>query len=234
MDVLELTEHFTKRPVWAQIDLDAAAYNMQHIRQAVGPDTLITSVVKANAYGHGAVELAKVFISSGEFLWNSGIFVWRADSIRAEMERYLPEVTRLFRGWENAIGSPVEDMFIEKAYSDCIKISIDYGVMEKTAKAWLYPARFRWADVGTWESLYNIVNVKDKDGNVFNAKHVLSKDNSGSLVISENKDKLLAVSGLEDFIVIDTEDALLICPRSDKRVKDFTSGLAMPGYEQFK
>ena len=180
------------------------------------------------------VELAKVFISSGEFLWNSGIFVWRADSIRAEMERYLPEVTRLFRGWENAIGSPVEDMFIEKAYSDCIKISIDYGVMEKTAKAWLYPARFRWADVGTWESLYNIVNVKDKDGNVFNAKHVLSKDNSGSLVISENKDKLLAVSGLEDFIVIDTEDALLICPRSDKRVKDFTSGLAMPGYEQFK
>lgn len=180
------------------------------------------------------VELAKVFISSGEFLWNSGIFVWRADSIRAEMERYLPEVTRLFRGWENAIGSPVEDMFIEKAYSDCIKISIDYGVMEKTAKAWLYPARFRWADVGTWESLYNIVNVKDKDGNVFNAKHVLSKDNSGSMVISENKDKLLAVSGLEDFIVIDTEDALLICPRSDKRVKDFTSGLAMPGYEQFK
>ena len=65
MDVLELTEHFTKRPVWAQIDLDAAAYNMQHIRQAVGPDTLITSVVKANAYGHGAVELAKVFLENG-------------------------------------------------------------------------------------------------------------------------------------------------------------------------
>ena len=68
------------------------------------------------------VELAKVFISSGEFFWNSGIFVWRADSIRSEMERHLPEVTRLFAGWENAIGSPVEDMFIEKAYSDFIKI----------------------------------------------------------------------------------------------------------------
>lgn len=180
------------------------------------------------------VELAKVFIESGEFFWNSGIFVWSAESIRAEMERHLPEVTRLFAGWQNAIGSPVEDMFIEKAYSDCIKISIDYGVMEKTAKAWLYPAHFKWADVGTWESLYNIVRQKDGDGNVFNSENILSKDNVETLVISEDKDKLMAVSGLKDFIVIDTHDALLICPKSDKRVKDFISGLAMPGYEQYK
>ena len=180
------------------------------------------------------VELAKVFISSGEFFWNSGIFVWRADSIRSEMERCLPEVTRLFAGWENAIGSPVEDMFIEKAYSDCIKISIDYGVMEKTAKAWLYPARFRWADVGTWESLYNIVKKKDENGNVTNAHFILSKDSVESLVVSENKGKLMAISGLKDFVVIDTDDVLLICPKSDKHVKDIMSGLAMPGYEQFK
>ena len=180
------------------------------------------------------VELAKVFISSGEFFWNSGIFVWRADSIRSEMERHLPEVTRLFAGWENAIGSPVEDMFIEKAYSDCIKISIDYGVMEKTDKAWLYPARFRWSDVGTWESLYNIVTRKDDNGNVCNSHYVLSRDNVESLIVSENKNKLMAISGLKEFVVIDTDDVLLICPKSDKRVKDIMSGLAMPGYEKFK
>ena len=180
------------------------------------------------------VELAKVFIESGEFFWNSGIFVWSAESIRTEMEKHLPEVTRLFAGWENAIGSPVEDMFIEKVYSDCIKISIDYGVMEKTAKAWLYPAHFKWADVGTWESLYNNLASKDADGNIFNSVHILSKGNTGSLVISEDKHKLMAVSGLDDFIVIDTHDALLICPKSDKRVKEFISGLAMPGYEKFK
>ena len=180
------------------------------------------------------VELAKVFIESGEFFWNSGIFVWSAESIRTEMERYLPEVTRLFAGWENAIGSPVEDIFIEKVYSDCIKISVDYGVMEKTAKAWLYPAHFRWADVGTWESLYNIVSDKDDFGNVFNSRNILSKDNIESLIISEDTDKLMAVAGLKDFVVIDTRDALLICPKSDKRVKDFISGLAMPGYEKFK
>lgn len=180
------------------------------------------------------VELAKVFIDSGEFFWNSGIFVWSAESIRTEMERYLPEVTRLFAGWQNAIGSPVEDIFIEKVYSDCIKISIDYGVMEKTAKAWLYPAHFRWADVGTWESLYNIVHDKDDFGNVFNSRNILSKANIESLIISEDTDKLMAVTGLKDFVVIDTRDVLLICPKSDKRVKDFISGLAMPGYEKFK
>ena len=180
------------------------------------------------------VELAKVFIDSGEFFWNSGIFVWSAESIRMEMERYLPEVTRLFAGWQTAIGRPVEDIFIEKVYSDCIKISIDYGVMEKTAKAWLYPAHFRWADVGTWESLYNIVHDKDDFGNVFNSRNILSKDNIESLIISEDTDKLMAVTGLKDFVVIDTRDALLICPKSDKRVKDFISGLAMPGYEQYK
>lgn len=180
------------------------------------------------------VELAKVFISSGEFFWNSGIFVWKADTIKAEMERYIPEVTRLFAGWENALGSPVESRFVEKAYSDCIKISIDYGVMEKSTRTWMYPAHFKWADVGSWESLYNLVASKDKNGNVFNSENVLSSGTSGSLIISKDREKLMAVCGLEDFIVIDTDDALLICPRSDKKVKDFVSGLAMPGYEQFK
>lgn len=194
-----------------------------------------TGVVKVKTFTEKPdVDLAKVFIDSGEFLWNSGIFVWRADSIRTEMERYLPEVTRLFAGWENALGSQVEDMFIEKVYSDCIKISIDYGVMEKTAKAWLYPVHFKWADMGTWESLYNSIPRKDGYGNLFNSRNVLSKDNRNSLVISKDRNKLMAVSGLEDFVVIDTDDALLICPKSDKRVKDFISGLAMPGYENFK
>ena len=180
------------------------------------------------------VELARVFIDSGEFFWNSGIFVWRAETIKSEMEKHLPEVTRLFSGWENALGSPVEDMFIEKVYSDCIKISIDYGIMEKTAKAWMYPAHFRWADVGTWESLYNNMPKSDDAGNIFNSTNVLSRDNAESLVISSDRNKLMAVCGLKDFIVIDTEDALLICPKSDKGVKDFISGLAMPGYERFK
>ena len=89
-------------------------------------------------------ELAKVFIRTGEFFWNSGIFLWSARTIREEMEKYVPEVTELFAGWENGI---TDRSFLERAYSECPKVSLDYGVMERTDRAWLYPARFGWADI---------------------------------------------------------------------------------------
>lgn len=89
-------------------------------------------------------ELAEVFFRTGEFFWNSGIFLWKATVIREEMERYVPEVTELFRGWETGIG---DHTFVERAYGECPKISLDYGVMERTERAWLYPAKFGWADV---------------------------------------------------------------------------------------
>ena len=90
------------------------------------------------------VELAEVFVRTGEFFWNSGIFVWKAATIAAEMEKYIPEVTELFRGWQQEITDPA---FIERAYAECPKVSLDYGVMEHTDRAWLYPARFGWADI---------------------------------------------------------------------------------------
>ena len=90
------------------------------------------------------LELAEVFIRTGEFFWNSGIFLWKASVIREEMDRYLPDVTELFRGWETQIGDPV---FVDHAYSACPKVSLDYGIMERTDRAWLYPAKFGWADV---------------------------------------------------------------------------------------
>ena len=89
-------------------------------------------------------ELAEVFIRTGEFFWNSGIFLWKASVIREEMEKYVPEVTELFRGWEEHIQDP---LWLERAYGECPKISLDYGVMERTNRAWLYPARFGWADI---------------------------------------------------------------------------------------
>ena len=90
------------------------------------------------------LELAEVFVRTGEFFWNSGIFIWKAATIIAEMESYLPEVTELFRGWEEQIGNPA---WVERAYSECPKVSLDYGVMEHTSRSWLYPARFGWANI---------------------------------------------------------------------------------------
>ncbi len=89
-------------------------------------------------------ELADVFVRTGEFFWNSGIFIWKAATIVQEMEKYIPEVTEMFKGWETRIGDPV---FVERAYVECPKVSLDYGVMERTSRAWLYPARFGWADI---------------------------------------------------------------------------------------
>lgn len=179
-------------------------------------------------------ELAKVFMSTGEFLWNAGVFVWKAQTIRQEMEKHLPEVTGLFAGWEAAIGSKLESEFIARAYTDCLNISIDYGVMEKTDRAWIYPVRFGWADFGTWESLYNYMPVKDALGNTFTAGKTLSENTRGTMVISPEKKKLIAVKGLEDYMVIDTDDVLVICPKDDKKFKDFISGIAMPDFEKYR
>lgn len=178
--------------------------------------------------------LAKVFINSGEFYWNSGIFVWQAETIRVELEKYLPEITRLFAGWENAIGSHVEREFIESAYTDCLKISIDYGVMEKTERAWLYPAKFGWFDFSSWESLHAGYPAKDENDNAVNADCTLLENCEGNIFVTQKKGKLIAAKDLSDYVVIDTEDVLLVCPKDEKKFKDFISGIGMPGYEQYR
>ena len=179
-------------------------------------------------------DLAQVFISTGEFLWNAGIFLWKARTIREEMEKHLPEVTGLFKGWENAIGSKIENEFIARAYTDCINISIDYGVMEKTDRAWVYPVKFGWQDIGTWDSLYNFMPEKDRGGNTSNVEKSLIENTSGSLVIASDRKKLIAVKGLEDYMIIDTDDVLVICPKEDKKFKELISSIAMPGFEKYR
>ena len=185
-------------------------------------------------------KLAQVFIDSGEFLWNSGIFVSRARVLMDELERCCPELTNLWKGWENYLDTNMERLFLETVYSDCPKVSIDYAVMEKTDIAWLYPAKFGWADIGNWESLYENLASLDKNGNAvkIDGKSIL-KDNSNDIIYantSKNSDrqKLVVVRGLENFIVVDTDDVLMICPRDSKMLGDTISELAMPEYESYR
>ena len=179
-------------------------------------------------------ELAKIFLDSGEFLWNAGMFLWKAKTIRQELERHMPQVTGMFKGWEHALGTGVERDFVTKAFADCMNVSLAYGVMEKTDMAWIYPVAFDWQDVGTWESLYNYMTERDRNGNTFSAKKVLVEDTRDTLVISPEKKKLVAINGLEDYIVVDTDDVLLICPKDDKKFKDFISQIAMPEFEKYR
>lgn len=181
------------------------------------------------------VELASVFIASGEFLWNTGIFVWRASAIRDELELLAPEITRLWKGWKDALDSPAQDQFIQKVYADMPRISIDYAVMEKTAHARVYPADFDWADIGNWESLYDYLADKDENGNTVRIPgKALMDDNSNNIIYTDNPKKLLAVRGLDNFVVIDTGDVLMVCPRDVDKLKDFISEIAMPEYEEFR
>ena len=179
-------------------------------------------------------ELAEVFYKSGEFFWNSGIFAWKASVILDEMTKHLPDVVSVFKGWKDILGSPSEKAFLEKAYSECPKISIDYGVMEKTDIAWLYSGNFGWYDIDSWESLFSNIPSKDTNGNVSNSTKNLFEEDSDNLVVTENKKKVYAIKGLKDYLVIDTDDALLICPKDDKQFKEFIAGLGMPGYEDFR
>ena len=179
-------------------------------------------------------DMASLFISTGEFFWNAGIFLWKAKSICTELRRHLPEVDGLFEGWERALGSKIEGEFILRAFTDCPNISIDYGVMEKTDRAWIYPVKFGWSDIGTWESLYNYFGDKDGLGNAVKTEKCLLEDVENVMALSTNKKKLIAIKGLENFMVVDTEDALIICPKDDKNFRDFISGIAMPEYEKYR
>ena len=180
-------------------------------------------------------DLAKIFLASGEFLWNAGMFLWKAETFRKEMEKHMPQVTGYFKGWEHVLGTAVEQEFITKAFSDCMNISLAYGVMEKTDRAWIYPVEFDWQDVGTWESLYNYMSaIRDTDGNAVSAEKTLMEESKDMLVISPEKKKLVAIKGLEDYIIVDTDDVLLICPKDDKKFKDFISQIAMPEFEKYR
>jgi mannose-1-phosphate guanylyltransferase len=210
--------------------------NYGYIQVTGGKDSILrNSPTKVKTFTEKPdMNMAKVFFDSGEFFWNSGIYLWKAGIIEEEMNKYIPEITGLFSGWENEFGSADESAFLERAYSDCENISIDYSVMEKTDRAWVYPARFKWSDIGTWESLYKNLPEKDKSGNAFNSYKHISENDRNCMVISSDKKKLLAVNGLDNYIVIDTNDVLLICPKNDKKIKEFTARLAMPDFEEFR
>lgn len=171
--------------------------------------------------------LAKVFLETGEFFWNSGMFIWNLKSFKKELEDCLPDVASVFAAGEKYYNTPNEAEFIRQAYRDCPSISIDYGVMEKTHKAKVLLADFGWSDVGTWTSIYEHSPKKDDSHNIVDAPNVLIDKVQDSIVREDNEGKLIVVRGLENFLVIDTRDALMICPKDDAIVKEIVADLSI-------
>ena len=169
---------------------------------------------------------ATEYLSSGEYLWNSGMFVWKVSSIMKNFEKYMPELYDGLVKIKSRVGESDFDHVLLECFNKFDSESIDYGVMEKADNIFTVPGNFGWDDVGSWLALERI-NNQDENGNVIvgdSLDNVISIDTHGS-IISSNK-KLIALSGLDDVIVIDTDDALLICKKdSAQKVKDIIKKL---------
>ncbi|MGN6508842.1 MAG: mannose-1-phosphate guanylyltransferase [Chitinophaga sp.] len=168
------------------------------------------------------LELAKTFLKSGDFLWNAGIFVWNSKSILQAFAEHLPEMDELFVAEKEVLNTPKEKDVIERIYSQCTNLSIDYGIMEKAENVYVIPSNFGWSDLGTWASAYENLE-KDYLGNAVQGKNVMVIDASNCMVKAPN-DKLVLLQGLEDMIVIDTSDVLLICKKqNEQQIKEYVA-----------
>lgn len=166
------------------------------------------------------LELAQTFIQCGEFFWNSGIFIWKVQTIVEAFRKYLPEHHALFSGVMHALGTDSERNAVEMAFSECRAISIDYGVMEKADNVYVRCGEFGWSDVGTWGSVYQHAR-KDRYANAIPGERCYLYDTRNSIV-SLPEEKVAVISGLKDYIVVDTDDVLMICPRAEEQnIKKF-------------
>ena len=170
------------------------------------------------------LELAEVFLSSGDFYWNAGIFFWSLDTIMNSFEEHLPEIHNLFKEGVDIYGSEQEKDFIKLTYGNCRNISIDYGVMEKADNVYMLISEFGWSDLGTWGSLYEQL-VKNEQQNSVTGKHVFMYESSGNIVNVQD-DMLVVLQGLEDYIVVQNENIVLVCKLEDEqKIKQYVNDL---------
>lgn len=166
------------------------------------------------------LELAKTFITSGDFLWNAGIFVWKTKNILSAFEKYLPEMHELFFGAEKAMNTEREGQAMDLIYPLCVNISIDYGILEKADNVYVIPSSFGWSDLGTWGSTYENME-KDYMENAVLGENVILYDATKNVVHSQGE-RLLVLQGLNDYIIVDTPDVLLVCKKeNEQHVKEY-------------
>ena len=169
------------------------------------------------------LEIAQTFLESGDFLWNAGIFIFYLKTILKSFNKFLPEMVQQFNSCE--YNNHKEENCIEIIYPKLSKISIDNGILEKANNVYVIPADLGWSDLGTWTSVYENAE-KNEDNNAINSKNILSYKSKGNIVMLKNKNKAAIIDGLENYIIVDTDKALLICPRdNDQEIKNYVNDL---------
>lgn len=168
------------------------------------------------------LQMAKIFIESGEFFWNSGIFIWSMHSITEAFDKHLQNVSSLFESGMKLYNTPDEVHFINKIYSECQSISVDYGIMEKAGNVYVLTADFGWSDLGNWGTLYEN-RKKDDAGNVISGDNILIYDTK-NCIINISGEKIAVLQGLDGYIIAESNDTLMICRREDEQqIKKFVT-----------
>lgn len=160
------------------------------------------------------LELAKRFLESGDFVWNAGLFVWKASSIIDAFEKYESDIASTFSEMYNDYYHPSEKEKISDAYAQCKNISIDYAILEKADNVWVVLGDFGWSDLGAWDSIYEM-HDKNEERNVIEG-NVTTYD-VNDCIINGPENKLIVVEGLKDYLVADNGNALLICKRGNEQ-----------------
>lgn len=178
------------------------------------------------------LDRAKEFLASGSYLWNAGIFIWRASSVLKAFENNAPIIHEILAKGKEQYNTPEEQNFIDEFYPTTPSISVDYAIMEKADNIFTIPVDFGWSDLGTWASLH-MESDKDEQGNVVQGDPVILDDVTNSLVVTP-KDKLVVIRDLDNYIVVDEKDVLMIYPKSkEQEIKTLTKQLSERGSGQF-
>jgi mannose-1-phosphate guanylyltransferase len=178
------------------------------------------------------LEMAKSFIESGDFLWNSGIFIWSLKSILDAFERFVPDINDAFLKGAGIYNTPAEKQFIQETYTTCKSISIDYALMEKAENVFVMRSDFGWSDLGTWGTLYDH-REKNEQGNAVLGKNALLY-NCSNCIVNLPKDKLAVLQGLNDYIVVESDNILLVCRKSDEQeIRQFVNDVMINKGEQY-
>lgn len=168
-------------------------------------------------------ELAKVFLASGDFKWNSGVFLWSAKAVLKALEEHAPELYGRFKIGQQYFATDSEREFIDKVFPTCPSISVDYAIMEKARNVYVESVDPGWSDLGTWSALLDN-SPRNSQGNVAHGCAVLSYDTTGTVFSVTNHNKIVVVDGLSDYVVADTDDVLLICPLAhEQQIKQYVN-----------
>lgn len=160
------------------------------------------------------LELAKLFISTGEFYWNSGIFMWNVNSIIKSAEKYLPEIVIKLTSKVDMFNTPDEQAYINDIFPTCPNVSIDFGLMEKAENVYISLGDFGWSDLGTWSSLYDL-STKDEHENVtLRCKSMIYSGNNNIIALPEGK--LAVIDGLDGYLIAENDNVLLICKKDEE------------------